>query len=49
MRCIEENAFLLVDPRNEQKEIGIYNRCNLRKYYSEDKVQEKTHMYLDSL
>lgn len=34
-QCIGENAFLLVDHKNEQIEVGIYNRRNLRKYYYE--------------
>lgn len=40
IRKIGENAFALVNPKNEQVEIGIYNRLNLRKYYigkSEDR------------
>lgn len=32
-RRIGENAFLLVDKDNHDKEIGVYNRLNLRKYH----------------
>lgn len=42
IQYIDENAFLFVDYQNEQKKIGIYNRRNLRIYYSnKDNVQEK--------
>ena len=33
IRVIGENAFVLVDPRDNKREIGTYNRSNLRKYY----------------
>lgn len=34
VRRVGENAFALTNPQLEQKEKGIYNRLNFRKYYS---------------
>ena len=43
IRQVGENVFVLADPKDNMRELGTYNRLNLRKYYPPDEVAAANH------